>query len=90
MTVVSSWGCLALEVERRLCRLITGHEGSSPRSVPDLAHRKGRSVVFLASRLRQARAGVTVRAMAQMKPANSRAIAVVATTFGLPAAIRCR
>jgi len=38
---------------------------------------------FSASLQRQARAGVTVRAMAQMEPAISRAIAVVATAFGL-------
>lgn len=39
MTVVSSWGCLVLSGERQLGRLITGHEGSPPRSVPNLAHR---------------------------------------------------
>ena len=38
MTVVSSLGCLALDNERRSCRLMTGHEGSLPRSVPNLAH----------------------------------------------------
>ena len=90
MTVVSSWGCLALRGERRHGRLITGHEGSPPRSVPNPAHRKGRASFSLLSLRRQARAGVTVQAMAQMKPAISRAIAVVATTFGFPAAIRCR
>ncbi len=64
------------------------HEGSPPRSVPNPAHRKDRSNVPLS--VLQVLAGVTVRAIAQMKPAISRAIAVVATTFGLPAAIRCR
>jgi hypothetical protein len=34
--------------------------------------------------------GWTIRAMAQMKPAISRAIAVIATTLGLPAAARRR
>ncbi len=90
MTVVSSWGCLGLGGERRHGRPMTGHEGSPPRSVPNPAHRKGRSVVALPFLLRQAWAGVTLRAMAQMKPAISRAMAVVATTFGFPAAIRCR
>ncbi|RJE78966.1 hypothetical protein DWB67_14890 [Paracoccus sp. JM45] len=42
MTVVSSWGCLVLSGERRLRRLITGHEGSPPRSVPNLARRRDR------------------------------------------------
>jgi len=43
MTVVSSWGCLGLNNERRLCRLITVHEGSPPRSAPNLAHRHVRT-----------------------------------------------
>jgi hypothetical protein len=34
--------------------------------------------------------GCTIRAIAQMKPAIGRAIAVVTTTFGLPAAARRR
>ena len=65
------------------------HEDSPPRSVPNPAHRKGR-VLLSPGQARQAQDGFTVRAMAQMKPTISRAIAVVATTFGLPAAIRCR
>src|SRR4029077_19430679 len=38
----------------------------------------------------QARAGCAMRAVAQMKPTISRAIAVVTTTFGLPPAARRR
>jgi len=89
MTVVSSWGCLALKDERRRCRLITGTR--VPHRVPSPTLRIGRVEVsfFSVSLPRQVLAGVTVRAMAQTKPAISRAIAVVATTFGLPAAIRC-
>jgi hypothetical protein len=41
-------------------------------------------------RLDQARAGWVMRAIAQMKPTISRAIAVVTTTLGLPAAARRR
>ncbi|TVP83115.1 MAG: hypothetical protein EA346_01085 [Thioalkalivibrio sp.] len=49
MTVVSSWGCLALSGERRLGRLITGHEGSPPRSAPNLAHRRNQGALLLIS-----------------------------------------
>ena len=93
MTVVSSWGCLVLSGERRLGRLITGHEGSPPRSVPNLAHRRDQGTFSSSQpwlRAEASRGGVANWAMAQMKPTISRAMAVVATTFGLPAAIRCR
>lgn len=90
MTVVSSWGCLCLKDERRQCRLITG--ARIPHRVPSPTLRIGRVKVLLFSvhLPHQVLACVTVRAIAQMKPAISRAIAVVATTFGLPAAIKCR
>jgi len=76
--------------ERRRCRLITGTR--VPHRVPSPTLRIGRVEVWLFSVYlpHQVLAGVTVRAIAQMKPAISRAIAVVATTFGFPAAIRCR
>jgi hypothetical protein len=45
---------------------------------------------FRLGRLNQARAAWTMRAIAQMKPTISRAIAVVTTTFGLPAAAKRR
>ena len=77
--------------ERRLHRhrLTMLPEDSPPRSTPSLAHRQDRSAPTLAVE-RQALTGVTTRAMAQMNPTISRAIAVVATTFGLPDAIMCR
>jgi hypothetical protein len=40
--------------------------------------------------VQQAWSGVTARAMAQMKPTISRAIAVVTTTFAFPAATKWR
>jgi hypothetical protein len=90
MTVVSSWGCLVLGAS-------VDCTGSGSQCFPRVPHRVpppalhigGQDVQVPAIQL-QALTGVTTRAMAQMKPAISRAMAVVATTFGLPAAIRCR
>ncbi|RKF12241.1 hypothetical protein D6850_19010 [Roseovarius spongiae] len=92
MTVVSSWGCLVLNGERRLRRLITGHEGSPPRSAPNLAHRHDRRLFLSLVRApsAQAGAGATALAIAQMKPTISRAMAVMTTTFALPAVTRWR
>lgn len=87
MTVVSSWGCLGLRSERRHGRLITGHEDSLPRSAPGLAHQRAERASLFYADCVTAEPGtdVTDRAMAQMKPTISRAIAVVTTTFGFPA-----
>ena len=52
-------GCLVLRSERRPCRLITGHEGSPPRSAPNLAHRRDQGAFcplsFRCERLRRVR-----------------------------------
>ena len=78
-------------------RLITAREGSPPwpclqpcasvtlcPAAPHLFRVRGWSA------LDQTRAGCARRAIAQMKPTISRAIAVVTTTFGLPVAARRR
>ena len=62
-------------------RPITGHEGSPPRSAPN-------PVLQAGSRCRwswrlQALAGVVARAIVQMKPAISRAMAVMTATTGI-------
>lgn len=95
MTAGSSRGCLALRAEHRpVGRLITDED-----SPPGPAARQTfRDVVVLDGLLchglqdlyRMAGFGCTIRAIAQMKPTISRAIAVVTTTFGLPAAARRR
>ena len=85
-------------IELRSCRLITGHEVSPPRSVPSVAHRhRGRDylssseiIPSSACELAQAALGSAVRAIAQINPTISRAIAVVITTLVFPAAARCR
>ena len=97
ITGVSSWGCLALRasVDRR-DRLITSHEGSP--SWPCLRPWAPAvdDVVSVPSECGVVDAGdygvcnCTWRAMAQMKPIISRAIAVVTTTLGLPLATRRR
>jgi len=75
----------------RLPKLIAGSCPTAFRPRP-CASAGPRDVLACEAAFTAARAGsvVTVRAMAQMKPAISRAMAVVATTFGLPAAIRWR
>ena len=66
----SFWGCLALKDERRRCRLITGTR--VPHRVLSPTLRIGRVEVsfFSVSLPRQVLAGVTVRAIAQTKPAK--------------------
>lgn len=92
LTVVSSWGCLGLEVERRSYRLITGTR--VPHRVPSPTLRIGmfRALSFSLPILPTIQVGVamTALAMAQMKPTISRAMAVVTTTFALPPATRWR
>ena len=59
-------------------------KGSPPCSTPSLAHQLNGAFV-----LNECQVGVTSCAIAQMKPTISRAIAVLATTVGLPQATRC-
>ena len=93
MTVVSSRSCLGLEASVGLGRLITGLEGSPPRS----CLRRHAPLDLLASTPfsfvsgwpdQAGSGGCAIWAIAQMKPTISRAMAVVTTTFGLPAARR--
>ena len=84
MTVVSSRGCLGLEASVGLGRLITGLEGSPPRSC--LRRRAPLDLLALASFLfvggwfdQTGSGGGAIWAIAQMKPTISRAMAVVAT-----------
>ena len=75
-------------------RLITAHEGSPPRPclqpcAPRIVSRPPFSLVQF-RRPGQMSSGCARRAIAQMKPTISRAIAVVTTTFGLPVAARRR
>lgn len=80
MTVVSSWGCLSLEDERRIDPAHNRREDSPPHPASGRGHR-------LLSAARQADAASwTWRAMAHRKPTISRAIAVTITTFSFPAA----
>ena len=85
MTVVSSWGCLGLGASVGLIRLITAHEESPPRPASSPGRRSGVRTAGQIIALT-----CTSRAMAHRKPTISRAIAVVTTTFGLPAAISRR
>lgn len=95
VAVVSSRGCPGPGNGHRQRRPAAGHEGSQPHSVP-----LGMIGGVLSSRPRASglgpRAwaalpgtGVTIRAMAQMKPTILRAMDVAAATFRLPAAFRC-
>ena len=70
MTVVLSWGCLALRSECRPCRLTTGHEGSPPRSVPNPAHRRGSGCLRRQAYTAQAGQAVAALAMAQGSPTS--------------------
>jgi hypothetical protein len=95
MTAGSSRGCLALGTSVGRCRLITGDEGSPPGPVAHQALRyKVRAIrspsLACESDYPIAGFGCTIRAIAQMKPTISRAIAVITTTLGLPAAARRR
>ena len=84
MTVVASRGGLSLGASRGV---VPAH--NSARGFPNLALPPALDI-----ECRPADQPVgwswICRAIAQMKPAISRAIAVVTTTLALPAAIRCR
>ena len=97
MTAGSSRGCLALKGRASASgRLITGDEGSPTVPAARQALRDARCALALRSpfaceaRYPIAGRAWTIRAIAQMKPTISRAIAVVTTTLGLPAAARRR
>jgi len=90
---VSGLPCSRIE-RRSEDRLITGHKDSPPVVLPpamctlDFSGAPFSLVQF--RRPSQMSSGCATRAIAQMKPTISRATAVVTTTFGLPAAARCR
>ena len=76
-------------------RLITALEDSPPwpclrQCAPSGATQSLPSFLGFVAQRSQVSAGWALRAIAQMKPTISRAIAVVITTFGLPAAARRR
>jgi hypothetical protein len=86
MTVASSWGCLFLGA--------SVDAGTGSQCFPRVPHRIPPPALHISGWGLPAEAiecqALTSRAMAQMNPTISRAIAVVATTFGLPSAIMCR
>lgn len=74
-------------------RLITGTRVPHRGPVSSSAHSGFFCGLLFASSVQQpdqTRSGWVARAIAQMKPTISRAMAVVTTTFGLPAAVRRR
>ena len=95
MTVVPSRRCLSLETSVGSGPSHNRQEGSPTAVLPPTV--RAPAVVLLSTGLRclsaiaqLSSAGWAIWAMAQMKPTISRAIAVVTTTFGLPAAARRR
>jgi len=87
MTVVTSWSCLFLETSVSLQGLAHNvSQGFSTVFHPQICTSAERGIAFV---MNERQAGVTSCAIAQMKPAISRAIAVFATTGGLPDPTRC-